>query len=65
MMKASFKKVWAIPLLLSVITLFGLLAALLGTGYWYGLSWIAMIVPLLVIIWKIWGHWPMDKAGMK
>jgi len=31
----------------------GVLSALLGTGYCYGLSWTAMIIPLVVIIWKL------------
>ncbi|MFT3815620.1 MAG: hypothetical protein QM740_20025 [Acidovorax sp.] len=35
----SFKRVWAMPLLLAALTLFGLLAALLGTGVWHGLAW--------------------------
>ena len=46
------KKVWQIPLLLGCITLFGLLAALLGTGIWYWLAWAAMALPLLVIACK-------------
>jgi hypothetical protein len=53
-MKQNFKKIWQIPLLLSVLILFGLLAALLGTGVWYWLSWLAMIIPLIVICRKIW-----------
>lgn len=31
-MKPTFNKVWGIPVLLAVTILFGLLAALLGTG---------------------------------
>lgn len=50
----SFKKVWGAPLVLAIITLFGLLAALLGTGVWYGLSWLSMIIPLFIICLKIW-----------
>lgn len=50
----QFKKVWAMPLLLAVLTLFGLLAALLGVGYWYFIAWIAISIPLLVIVQKIW-----------
>ncbi len=54
-MKTTFKKVWLVPLLLAVLTLFGLLSALLGTGCWYALSWAAMIIPLLILVWKLWG----------
>ena len=51
----NFKKVWGAPLLLTAITIFGLLSALLGTGFWYVLSWIAMTIPLIVIVWKLRG----------
>lgn len=49
------KKVWGAPLILALISVFGLLAALLGTGIWYILSWIALIVPLAIIVKKVWG----------
>lgn len=55
MNKQHFKKVWLIPLLLAILTLFGLLSALLGTGYWYDLSWAAMTLPPAIIVWKVWG----------
>jgi hypothetical protein len=54
-MNSQFRKVWAIPLVLVLITIFGLLSSLLGTGYWHWLSWVAMLVPLVVIVRKIWG----------
>ncbi|HVU58286.1 MAG TPA: hypothetical protein VHD83_24665 [Puia sp.] len=52
-MERSFKKTWRIPFVLGLSILFGLLSALLGTGFWYGISWAAMIIPLLVVVWKI------------
>ncbi len=43
--------VWTIPLSLAALTIFGLLAALLGQhGVWWVLSWIALAIPLLVIV---------------
>ena len=45
------KKIWQTPMLLTILTLFGLLAALLGEGIWHLLSWIAMLIPLVVVIW--------------
>ncbi len=54
-MNNHFRKVWRIPVLLLLVTVFGLLASLLGTGAWYLLSWIALSVPLAVITWKIRG----------
>ncbi|SDT32963.1 hypothetical protein SAMN05216490_3108 [Mucilaginibacter mallensis] len=53
-MKQNFKKIWRIPVLLSALILFGLLAALLGTGFWYWLAWAALLVPLFVICRKLW-----------
>ena len=50
---SSFNKVWRIPLLLGLVTLFGLLAALLGTGLWYDFAWLAMALPLVIIVRKI------------
>jgi hypothetical protein len=39
---------WTMPLLLATLTVFGLLAALLGTGIWQPLAWIAIAVPVAV-----------------
>jgi hypothetical protein len=41
-------QIWRAPLLVSALMLFGLLAALLGTGIWHWASWLAMAVPVLV-----------------
>ncbi len=39
--------VWRWPLLLAVLTVFGLFAALLGQhGAWLWISWVALAVPL-------------------
>ncbi|MNJ78046.1 hypothetical protein D3C77_756890 [compost metagenome] len=43
-----FLKVWSVPVLLGLLTIFGLLAALLGTGVWHGLAWLSLAVPVLV-----------------
>ena len=48
---SHFRKVWGAPLLLSVLSIFGLLAALLGTGLWHWLSWIALAIPIVVMAW--------------
>ncbi|GAB2886688.1 hypothetical protein GCM10027278_03740 [Paralcaligenes ginsengisoli] len=41
-------RVWAAPVLLGVLTLFGLLAALLGTGLWHWAAWLALAIPVAV-----------------
>jgi hypothetical protein len=44
---------WRMPLLLTLLIGFGLLAALLGTGPWRVLSWLALAIPLFVLYRKI------------
>jgi hypothetical protein len=57
-MNRTFGKIWGAPLLLALLTLFGLLSALLGTGVWHFLSWFTLAVPLLVISWYLWKAFP-------
>jgi hypothetical protein len=46
----SSGKIWRWPCGLAVLTVFGLLSALLGQGgIWWILSWIALAIPLVVI----------------
>jgi hypothetical protein len=47
-----FRKVYGPVIEISIITIYGLLSALLGDGIWDELSWIAMVIPLVVIAWK-------------
>jgi hypothetical protein len=49
MPQRQVKKVWLKPLILAVTIIFGLLSALLGTGWWYYLAWATMATPLFVI----------------
>lgn len=49
-MRSTFFHIWKFPILLGVLTMFGLLAALTGTGIWHVLSWVALIVPIVVCI---------------
>jgi len=44
---AMFRGVFAVPALLAALTLFGLLAALLGEGVWRWCAWGALALPLL------------------
>jgi hypothetical protein len=45
------RRVYGIPVLLAVLTMFGLLAALLGQGPWHGLSWLALSIPIVLATW--------------
>lgn len=40
---------WGMPLLLAVVTVAGLVSALLGDGWWDGVSWLALGAMPLVI----------------
>jgi hypothetical protein len=42
----SFKRLWGAPIALATLTLFGLLASLLGTGAWHLAAWAALAVPV-------------------
>ncbi|ASG22350.1 hypothetical protein Y958_15465 [Nitrospirillum viridazoti CBAmc] len=47
------QRTWRWPALLAILTLIGLLSALLGQGgIWWLLSWTSLAAPLGVIIWK-------------
>jgi hypothetical protein len=50
-------KVWSIPPILALLSLIGLLSALLGNGVWDVLSWATLAVPLAVIGWLGGGRW--------
>jgi hypothetical protein len=47
--RATALQQWSWPIALAVLTVVGLLAALVGAGgVWWGLSWTALAIPLLV-----------------
>lgn len=48
----SFRKVYGTASLIAVLMLFGLLSALLGDGLWDAFSWLTLVIPLAVIVWK-------------
>ena len=55
--RASLRRIFGVPLALAVVTLCGLLAALIGDGLWdYG-SALALLVPLGVLGWKVVVAW--------
>lgn len=53
-MKTTFQKTWGTPLLLALLTVIGLLAALLGDGGWRVFAWALLAIPLGVIVQKVW-----------
>jgi len=53
MLNNLLKSTWGLPPVLGILTLFGLLTALLGSSDWYLLSWISMVIPLGAIVWAV------------
>ncbi len=47
-----FRKVYGAAIGIVGITLCGLLFALFGDSLWDELSWVALAIPLAVIVWK-------------
>lgn len=43
--------VWRMPVMLAVSSIFGLISALLGDGFWDVLSWVSLGWPVAIMIW--------------
>jgi hypothetical protein len=52
--RRTFLEIFAAPLAVALISLVGLLAALIGDGWWDGLSWVALAVPALLYLYFVW-----------
>ena len=52
--RRTFSEIFALPLAVALISLVGLLAALIGDGWWDGLSWVALAVPALLYLYFVW-----------
>lgn len=51
---SAFTQQWLWPIMLGVVTIFGVLAALVGEGgIWWALSWLMLAVPLVVITYYV------------
>jgi hypothetical protein len=47
----GFARLWRWPAAIAILTVFGLVSALIGHGgIWWGLSWAALAVPIVVIL---------------
>ncbi len=47
----TFRRVWAAPTAIAIVSLVGLVVALLGDGLNDWVSWIGLAAPLVVIVW--------------
>ncbi|HEY9280058.1 MAG TPA: PepSY-associated TM helix domain-containing protein, partial [Eoetvoesiella sp.] len=52
---SNIRQMWQVPLIVAVVTLIGLIAALVGDGWHDAVSWAALAMPLGLIAWK-WGR---------
>lgn len=50
-MSGRFMALWGMPILLGILTLIGLVSALLGDGIWDTVSAFALGVPVLAGLW--------------
>ncbi len=48
---STFRHVWAVPTVIGVISLVGLITALLGDGIEDWIGWAGLAIPLAVIAW--------------
>ncbi|AMN39398.1 hypothetical protein [Rhodoplanes sp. Z2-YC6860] len=49
--RQSLGAIFVVPAILAMLSGIGLISALLGDGMWDGLSWLALSVPIVVVIW--------------
>ena len=49
--RLSLRQVFAAPLAIAILSGIGLVSALLGDDIWDMLSWLALTVPVAVILW--------------
>jgi len=53
-MNSATAQIWLWPAAIALLTVFGLLSALLGqSAVWWVLSWTTLAVPLAVIVWFV------------
>lgn len=44
-------RIWRMPLTMALLTVCGLLSALLGSGPWHWLGWLALAIPIGIGLW--------------
>jgi hypothetical protein len=50
--RLSLRQVFAAPMAIAILSGVGLVSALLGDDIWDVLSWLALTVPIVVILWR-------------
>lgn len=60
-MKNTFWKIWGMPLLLGLMSIAGLITALVGDDVWDVFSWLTLGIPLVIIGWFLIKKQPAAK----
>jgi hypothetical protein len=50
----SLRQIFAMPIVLGVLSAIGLLAALLGDGIWDTVSWLTLAYPISILCRHVW-----------
>jgi hypothetical protein len=51
--KSILSSTWTIPVIVFVLSIFGLLSALIGDAIWDVLSWLTLGVPVILMSWSL------------
>jgi hypothetical protein len=43
-------QIFAMPIVIGILSTVGLISALVGDGWWDGLSWVALLLPVLLYL---------------
>jgi hypothetical protein len=46
----TLRQIFALPIMIGILSIVGLLAALVGDGWWDGLSWASLSLPVLLYL---------------
>jgi hypothetical protein len=46
----TLQQIFALPILIGILSTVGLIAALVGDGWWDGLSWASLSLPVLLYL---------------
>jgi hypothetical protein len=49
-MHRTTRQIFALPILIGILSTIGLIAALVGDGWWDGLSWTSLSLPVLLYL---------------
>jgi hypothetical protein len=47
--RQTTRQIFGIPAVLGVLSIAGLIFALVGDGFWDGLSWVALAIPIVLV----------------